>query len=239
MNDYMYHAEAYGVDADITDPGPYKLDGHGKCGLPDSKPGKCNGHHDGHTMKGGLSHGTCATEVHAMPEDKDGFFRTEIRSTIENLNVDGKSILHVNRIRFGMVTVFRRQWYDRGGSHDRRTRVLPLDCGFENLTLNGSPLDLKLPAPFHYSTDRRESYLAADEPDPQVDGEVRQAITDSISRSIFIPNFGRIFFGEWTLLPNDKWHQVHQIFMLRFAFSSPPAGSGTGGGGQGDGTGGG
>jgi hypothetical protein len=238
MTQYIYHGQAFGVDADISDPGPYKLDGHGKCALKDGKAGHTTGSHQGFTMSGGLSHGACATEVNAMPEDAKGFFRTEIRSTVENLKVEGKSLLSVDRIVFGMVTVYRRDWYDRPSLHARRTRVLPLDSSLVNLTLNGAPLAAPLPAPFHYSADRREAYLAADEPDPKIDAEVRQAIIDSPSRCIYIPNFGRIFYGEWTLLPSENWHPVHQILMLRMAFSSPPSGGGSGGGGQGDGTGG-
>jgi hypothetical protein len=238
MKDYVYHGLVFGVDAYISDPGPQKLDGHGKCGLPDGKAGRHSGRHPGFTMDGGLSHGPCVTEVHAMVEDDKGFFRTEIRATVDNLRVDGKSVLSVDRINFGMVTVYRRDWYDRPGPHARRTRVLPMDCSLVNLTLNGAPLALPLPAPFNYSADQREAYLAADNPDPAVDAEVRQAIVDSPTRSIYIPNFGRIYFGEWTLLPNPTWHPIHQMAMLRFAFSSPPSGSGTGGGGQGDGTGG-
>lgn len=238
MTEYLYHGQAFGVDANITDPGPDKFDGHGSCALPDGKPGHPTGNHAGHQMPGALSHGACATEVNAMPEDTNGFFRTEIRSTIDNFNVEGKSILNVDRIIFGMVTVYRRQWYDRPGPHGKRTRVLPLECSLVNLTLNGKPLPAPLPAPFLYSAAQREAYLTADEPDPTIDAEVRQTIIGSPLRSIYIANFGRIFYGEWTLIPNELWHPVHQIRMLRMAFSSPPSGDGSGGGGQGDGTGG-
>jgi hypothetical protein len=238
MKQYIYHGQAFGVDADISNPGPYKLDGHGKCALADGKPGNPKGTHPGFTMPSGLSHGACTTEVNAMPEDTDGFFRTEIHSTVENLRVDGKSVLSVDRIVFGMVSVYRRHWYDQTGFHGRRTRVLPMDCSFVNLILNGTALPAPLPAPFQYSKDQRETYLHADTPDPKIDAEVRQAIIDSPSRCIYLRHFGRIFFGEWTLVPNEYWHPVHQIAMLRFAFSSPPSGGGTGGGGQGGGTGG-
>ncbi|HXM43916.1 MAG TPA: hypothetical protein VN924_21965 [Bryobacteraceae bacterium] len=238
MKDYFYHGQAFGVDADITNPGPYKLDGHAKCALPDGKAGHYTGSHPGFTMPSGLSHGACATEVDAKPEDKNGFFRTEVRATVENLRVDGKSVLTVDRIVLGMVTVYRRGWYDRPGPHARRTRVLPLDCSFVNLTLNGTPLPAPLPPPFHYSADQREAYLAGDDPDPKIDAEVRQAIIGSPSRCIYLRHFGRIFFGEWTIVPGENWHSVHQIAMLRFAFSSPPSGGGTGGGTQGGGTGG-
>ena len=238
LKQYLYHGQASGVDANITEPGPYKLDGHGKCGVSNGQPGQHAGQHTGFTMTGGLSHGPCVTSVNAMPEDKDGFFRTEIRATVDNLRVDGKSVLSVDRISLGLVCVYSRHWFDRPGHHSRRTRVLPMDCSFQNLTLNGAPLDAKLPAPFHYSVDRRESYLKADEPDPTILTEVREAILSSPSRVIFVPNFGRIFFGEWTLIPGVNLHSVHQISMLRMAFSSPPSGDGTGGNGQGGGTGG-
>src|SRR5580658_719702 len=238
MKEFLYHGQAFGVDADITNPGPYKLDGHGKCALVDGKPGNPKGTHPGFTMPSGLSHGACTTEVNAMPEDKDGFFRTEVRATIENLKVDGKSVFSVDRIVAGMVSVYRRHWYDRLGPHGRRTRVLPLDCSLVNLTIDGTALAAPLPAPFHYSAVQREAYLTADEPDPKIDAEVRQAVIDSPTRCIYMRHFGRIFFGEWILLPGQNWQPVHQIAMLRFAFSSPPSGGGTGGGTQGGGTGG-
>lgn len=238
MKKYRYHGLAFGVDANITDPGPYRLDCHGKCALPDGKAGRHAGEHSGFTMPGGLSHGPCITSVHAMPEDQQGFFRTEIRATVDNLRVDGGAVLSIDHINLGMVTMYRRDWFDQPGPHARRTRVLPMDCSLVNLTIDGQPLDLKLPPPFHYSEDRRENYLRGDVPDDVVDAEVRQAIIDSPSRSIHVPNLGRIFFGEWTLIPNEIWHPVHQISMLRMAFGTPPSGGGTGGNGQGDGYGG-
>ncbi len=237
MKDYVYHGKAYGVDADITDPGPYKILGHGQCELPDGKPGSLTGSHAGYSMEGGLSHGPCATSVIALPE-KDGCFRTEVRSVVHNLTVDGKHSLSIERIEFGMVSVYKRAWFDRPGWHGRRTRVLPMDCSFVNATLDGEPLALPLPEPFLYSADQRESYLAADEPDEKIDSAVRDAIVNSPTRHRVIPNFGRIFFCEWTLFPNQLWHPVHKIQMLRMAFSSPPSGGGSGGGGEGDGTGG-
>src|SRR5580704_5989111 len=211
MKEYRYHGQAFGVDADITDPGPYKLPQHGKCGLTDGKPGQPNGQHDGYTMPGGLSHGPCVTSVNAMPEDKDGFFRSEVRATVDNLRVEGKSLLSVDRITVGLISVFRRQWFDRPGHHARRTRVLPLDCSLVNLTLDGDPLEAPLPAPFNYSVDQREGYLTADEPDATVEVDIRQAIIDTPLRTIYIRNFGRIFFGEWTLIPGENFQPVHQI----------------------------
>ena len=238
MKDYLYHGHAFGVDADITDPGPHRLNGHARCALPDGKAGKYDGQHEGFQMPGGLSHGRCVTSVYAKDEDKEGYFRTEIRSTVDNLTVDGKHRLSVDRIELGMVSVYRRSWFDRPGFHGRRTRVLPIGCRIVNPTLDGKPFRIELPAPFHYSADRRETYLADDDPDAAIDAEIRQAILESPSRVTYVPNFGRIFFGEWTLVPAPNLQPVHQISMLRMAFSSPPSGSGTGGNGQGGGSGG-
>jgi len=95
-----------------------------------------------------------------------------------------------------------------------------------------------LPAPFHYSTDRCETYLHGDDPDAAVEAEIRDAITTSPSRFLYVKNFGRIFFGEWTLLPGDDWHPIHQIYMIRMALGSPQSGNGGGPGGGGDGIGG-
>jgi hypothetical protein len=54
-----------------------------------------------------------------------------------------------------------------------------------------------------------------------------------------VKNLGRIYFGEWTLLPNETWHPIHQIYMVRMALGSPQTGGSGGGGGQTDGSGGG
>ncbi len=235
MKKYLYHGQAFGVDADITDPGPYKLDHHAKCALTDGQPGNPTGSHTGFDMPGGLSHGACSTSIQADPIDDQGFIRTVVRSTVENLTVDGLSKLKIDSVNLGIISVYRKKWFDMPVPHAKRTRVLPLECSLVNPTLNGEPLDLTLPAPFHYSEEQRKAYLEADVPDPRIDAEVRQTIIDSPNRSIYIPHFGRIFFGEWTLLPNETWNPIHQIHMVRMVFSTPPAGGGAGGGGQGGG----
>jgi len=236
MRRYLYHGQAFGFDATITEPGPYRLDHHGGCGLPDQDPGKYTGTHPGYTIADLISHGACTAEVNAMPEDSLGYFRTEVRATVENLNVEGGA-LTVDRIVLGIVSVYRRQWYDSPKPGTGRTRVLPLECSLVNVKIRGSLVDPTLPAPFHYSVDRRETYLTADTPDPTVDAEIRQSIIESPTRFIYVKNFGRIFFGEWTLLPSEDWHSyVHQISVMRMLLGSPQSGGGTGGGGSGGGT---
>src|ERR1039457_1750817 len=104
-----------------------------------------------------------------------------------------------------------------------------------NLRVKGEPVKDYLPAPFHYSTDRCEAYLRGDDPDPAAEAEIRKAMTDSPTRFRYVKNFGRIFFGEWTLLPGETWHPIHQIYMVRMALGSRQAGNGGGSGGQTDG----
>ena len=237
MESYLYHGQAFGFEADIWEPGPYKIDGHARCGLPDKKPGRYTGQQDAFEIPSVMSHGGCTSVVHAMDEDREGFFRTEISATLNDLRVEGDA-LTVDRIEFGMVTMYRRHWFDSGKRHARRVRVVPYGCRLVNLRVKGQAVQDLLPAPFHYSKDRCEEYLRADDPDSTVEAEIRKAITGSPSRCMYIKNFGRIFLGEWTLLPNEDWHPIHQISMLRMALGSPQSGNGTGTGGQGDGTGG-
>jgi len=237
MKEYLYHGQATGFAADIWEPGPHKIDGHARCGVPDKKAGHYKAQQAPFDIPGLLSHGGCTSEVIAHPEDHDGFFRTEIHATLNNLNVEGGA-LTADRITLGMVTVYRRQWFDNGKSHARRVRVVPYGCSIVNLLVKGAPHPDSLPAPFHYSKDRAEAYLRGDDPDSEVEAEIRKAITDSPSRFLYVKNFGRIFFGEWTLLPSEDWHPIHQISMVRMALGSPQSGGGTGGNGQGDGSGG-
>jgi len=234
MKEFLYHGQAYGFDADIWEPGTHKVN-HAYCGVPDKKAGTYTGQQPAFEIPGVLSHGGCTTQVIAHPEDGDGFFRTEVHATLNKLNVEGGA-LTADRITLGLVSVYRRDWFDNGKPHGKRVRVMPYACSIENLLVRGAPAKDLLPAPFHYSTDRCEAYLRGDDPDPAVETEIRNAITSSPSRFLYVPNFGRIFFGEWTLLPNDDWHPIHQVYMVRMALGSPQQGGSGGSGGQGDGS---
>jgi hypothetical protein len=236
MSKYLYHGNAVGFEADIWEPGPHKID-HARCGLPGQDAGNPKAQQGAFEIAGLISHGGCTSEVNAHKEDKDGFFRTEVRATLNKLNMEG-GVLTADRITLGLVSVYRRQWFDNGKPHAKRVRVVPFGCSIENLVVKGSQVKDYLPAPFHYSADRCETYLRGDDPDPQVETEIQKAITDSASRFLYVKNFGRIFFGEWTLLPSADWHPIHQIYMVRMALGSPQSGSGGGGGGQINGTGG-
>jgi hypothetical protein len=116
-----------------------------------------------------------------MPEDKDGFFRTEVRATVNSLNLEGGA-LTADQITLGMVSMYRRQWFDNGKPHAKRVRVVPYGCSIVNMVVKGARYPDFLPAPFHYSADRCESYLRGDDPDPTADAEIRDAITSSPSR---------------------------------------------------------
>jgi len=231
LDTYYYHGQAVGFEADIWEPGPHKIDGHARCGVPDGSAGKYAAQQDPFEIPNVVSHGGCTSEVIAHPEDKDGFFRIEVRASVNNLNVEGGA-LTAGRIALGLVSVYRRHWFDNGKAHGRRVRVVPYGCSIENLMVNGRPVADSLPAPFHYSTDQCETYLHANEPDPAMEEAIRNAISGSPARFQYVKNFGRIFFGEWTILPGANWHLIHQIYMLRLALGSPQTGGGGAGGGQ-------
>lgn len=236
LEKFHYYGKAVGVDGQITRPISHVIDGHGRCGLPDHNPGRPTGRHDGHSVPGILSYDACHTEVHAQDRDADGFYRTEIRATVENLKVLGDFPLSADRITMGMVTVYRRHWYENREPPVLTVRVLPVECSLGNLTVNGKPAQGYLPAPFFYARQKREAYLTSDQPDPAVEAEVQKTINDSSSRFVHIPNFGRIFFGEWTIVSDGTIHPVHRISMLRLGMGSPVAASLTFGSGDGDGS---
>jgi hypothetical protein len=234
LNNYLYHGHAVGFEADIWEPGPHKVDGHARCSVPDKKPGHYTAKQDPFEIPGVLSHGGCSSEVVAHPEDKDGFFRTEVRSTLHDLKVEGDA-LTVDRVTLGIVSVYRRHWYDNGKPHAKRVRVVPHGCSIENVRMKGVAVKDYLPSPFHYSVDRCETYLHGDEPDAKVESEIRKAITDTPDRCKYVKGFGRVYFGEWRLLPSEDWHPIHQIYLVRLALGSPQSGGAGGTGGQGDG----
>jgi len=225
---YVYHGTAHGLNGRIMKPSHIPMVNHGGCGgsnlQPSAQPHTVT--HPAFSVPGVLSHGGCTCSVHAQPE-KGGIFRTEVQAEIKDLHLEGDVSFSAGRIKLGMVSVYNAKW----SPGDQRARVLPMECVFENVMMNGMPMFPSMPAPFNYSADQREAYLAGKDPDQRMDQQVRETIASSPSRSYYIPNFGRIYFCEWTVAPGDTWHLVHQISMVRLAMGSPIALDGTGGGG--------
>jgi hypothetical protein len=234
MDKFLYHGQALGFEADIWEPGPHKIDGHARCGLPDKNSGTYNATAEPFAIANLVSHEGCTSSVDAREPDGKGFYRTEVTSTLHNLNVEN-GVFTADEITLGMVSVYGRDWFDSGKPHAKRVRVVPYGCKIVNLRINGVPIPNFLPAPFQYSKDRCEAYLQAPDPDAGMEAEIRDAIAGSPSRFMYVKNFGRIFFGEWTLLPSEDWLPIHQISMVRMALGSPQTGGGSGAGGQGGG----
>ena len=235
MKGFLYHGQVVGVDGQITAPVTHAIDGHARCGLPDRKAGHYQGQHAGHAIAGILSHGACNTEVHAMQPDGHGFYRTEVRATVENVKVLGDFPLAADRITMGLVSVYHPDWYDRRGPYAGRARVAPSGCDFGSLTVNGRPANEWLPAPFRYPAEKVEAYLQASDPDPAIEAEIQKAIAESASRFVVIPNFGRIYFGEWTIVESGGAPHVHRLSMLRLQMGSPVKGHMTFASGEDDG----
>ena len=221
---FLYHGQAVAAQGQITRPVSDTITGHAPCALPDRQAGNPRATHPGYTIAGVLSYGACHSEVHAMQEDSDGFFRTEVHSTVENLEVLGEFPLRADRISMGLVSVYRRHWFDRPTPHADHARVLPIDCSLGNLLVNGSPANDRLPAPFHFSAAQREAYLHGDDPDPVTEAAIQAAMAASAARFVRIPNFGRIYFGEWGTAGTGVSQHIHQLTMLRLAMGSPVGG---------------
>ncbi len=231
LETYVYHGQAHGFDADIWEPGPHKVEPHAPSAIPDKKPGKYDNTGDPFEIPGLISHGGCCTTVHGMEEDGEKFFRTEVRATLKDLNVEN-GVLTADEITLGLVSQYRRHWWDSGKPHARRVRVIPCGCKIVNLRVRGIPVPDFLPPAFHYSKEQCDAYLRGDDPDHHVETQLRKAIFDSPSRFMYVKNFGRIYLGEWTLLPGEDWHIIHQITMIRLALGSPQTGGSSGSTGQ-------
>jgi hypothetical protein len=221
---FLYHGHAVAAHGQITRPVSHIIDGHAQCALPDRKAGHHNAQHGGFAIAGILSYGACRSEIKAMEEDSNGFFRTEVRSTVENLRVVGEFPLSADRISMGLVSVYRRHWFNRETPHAGHARVLPIDCSLGNLSVNGRAANERLPAPFHFSAAQREAYLHDDDTDPATEAAIETAMAGSASRFVHIPNFGRIYFGEWTKAGTAASQHVHRLTMLRLAMGSPVGG---------------
>jgi hypothetical protein len=221
---FLYHGQAAAAQGQITRPVSDTIAGHAQCALPDRQAGQPSATHPGYAITGILSYGACHSEINAMEEDSDGFFRTEVRSTVENLRVVGEFPLSADRISMGLVSVYRRQWFDRQTPYAGYARVLPIDCSLGNLSVNGRAANDWLPAPFRFSAVQREAYLREDDPDPATEAAIQAAITGSTSRFVKIPNFGSIYFGEWSIAGTAASQHVYQLTMLRLAMGSPVGG---------------
>jgi hypothetical protein len=225
---YTFHGTAFGLNGRIMKPNPAPMQNHGGCGGTNLDPNKeYTGSYAPFSVPGVLSHDGCTCSVKTIVDKGKTYFRTEVRAEIVNLQTQGDIPFSVGRIKLGMVSVYRPAW----DPNYRRVRVLPMECAFENVMMGNMPSWPALPGPFNYSAKARESYLNDQAPDSGIDQEVRDTIASSASRSYYIPNFGRIFFCEWTVMPGDGWHWVHQISMVRLAMGSPIALDGSGGGG--------
>jgi hypothetical protein len=232
---FLYHGRAVAAGGQITRPVSHMIEGHAHCALAHRQAGYPSSQHPGYAIAGILSYGACRSEIKAMEEDSDGFFCTEIRSTVENLNVVGEFPLSADRISMGLVSVYRRDWFERQTPHGAYARVLPIDCSLGNLTVNGRAANYWLPAPFHFGAAQREAYLRADDPDPATEAAVQAALAGSASRFVHIPNFGRIYFGEWSTGGTAASQHVHRLTMLRLAMGSPVGGQMRFASGEGDG----
>jgi hypothetical protein len=232
---FLYHGRAVAAGGQITRPVSHMIEGHAHCALAHRQAGYPSSQHPGYTIAGILSYGACRSEIKAMEEDADGFFCTEVRSTVENLKVVGEFPLSADRITMGLVSVYRRDWFERQTPHGGHARVLPIDCSLGNLTVNGRAASYWLPAPFHFGAAQREAYLRDDDPDPATEAAVQAALAGSASRFVHIPNFGRIYFGEWSTGGTAASQHVHRLTMLRLAMGSPVGGQMRFASGEGDG----
>src|ERR1700691_4540892 len=134
---FLYHGRAVAAGGQITRPVSHMIAGHAHCALAHRQAGYPSSQHPGYAIAGILSYGACRSEIKAMEEDSDGFFCTEVRSTVENLKVVGKFPLSADRISMGLVSVYRRDWFERQTPRGAYARVLPIDCSLGNLTVNG------------------------------------------------------------------------------------------------------
>ena len=232
---FLYRGQAVAARGQITRPVSHTIEGHAHCALANGQAGHSSSQHPGHAIAGILSYGACRSEIKAMEEDADGFFCTEVRSTVENLKVVGEFPLSADRITMGLVSVYRRDWFERQTPHGGHARVLPIDCSLGNLTVNGRAASYWLPAPFHFGAAQREAYLRDDDPDPATEAAVQAALAGSASRFVHIPNFGRIYFGEWSTGGTAASQHVHRLTMLRLAMGSPVGGQMRFASGEGDG----
>jgi hypothetical protein len=232
---FLYHGRAVAAGGRITRPVSHMIEGHAHCALENRQAGHPSSQHPGYAIAGILSYGACHSEIKAMEEDCDGFFCTEVRSTVENLKVVGEFPLSADRITMGLVSVYRREWFERQTPQAGYARVLPVDCSLGNLSVNGRAAKYWLPAPFHFGAAQREAYLRDDDPDPATEGAIQAAIAGSAARFVHIPNFGRIYFGEWSTGGTAASQHIHRLTMLRLAMGSPVGGQMSFGSGEGDG----
>ena len=191
--------------------------------------------------RGGISFGPCTVTIDAS-DDGNGVYTTTVTTSVQNLNVKG--FVTVDLLEGGLVTQYRREWYDT--RREKVARVAPLPVKFQNLKVCGedySPI-LQLPEHFQYDATQRQRLL--DDPstpnDPQ---EIAQAPTfprrvpaqncefevSGDTRRIRIANFGIVSFADWKWTDTGK--SAHRLTLIGLDLRNP----GGGGGGTVDGNG--
>jgi hypothetical protein len=236
MDKYIFHASAVASHFKSTD-------GKQDFGHEYSVLFHSNAPHEHHTNLGGRDgrEVTFADSfVHVSFKQQGGVYTTIARSGVKKLSVKG--VITADSIEGGIMTVYREEWYT-DPNRPRRARILPLPPVIENLQVSGLPYrlgqELKLPEAFHYDEASRQKYFLGEGPEIEPVGistnPGRRATTkrgvirfSADTRRITIPEFGIVYFADWTWQPTDihtPAKTAQQVQLVRYDLKNPGSGS--------------
>lgn len=239
MEKYMFSAKATAAHFKFLDSKPafgdeFTISLYGD--KPDTKSATYPG-----LSRGGISFGPCTVKIEAK-DNGNGEYTTVVTTSIQNFNVKG--FVTADLLEGGLVTHYRREWYD--GPKQKTARITPLPAKFENLKVGGvdySPI-LQLPEHFHHDDGRRQLYLndvasnnnpVAIAPDPsyprRIQGQNCEVEVSADTRRIRIANFGIVYFADWKW--QDTGKSAQHLTLVGLDLRNP----GGGGGGTVDGNG--
>ena len=181
-------------------------------------------------------------------EEEKGVYVTVVKSGLEKFNA--RDVVTADRLECGIETVYREEWRN-DPARPKRARILPIRPVFVNLTVCGEPWELeqqlKPPAPFLYDAAQRAAYFQGDGdyikpegisavPGRRMRTKCGEIRISADTRRIAIPNFGIVYFADWTWQPPDiqiPAETAQWVQLIRLDLKNPGRGGGGGVGGNG------
>jgi hypothetical protein len=208
MQKYLFKGSAVALRGRVRKPYYQELGEHAAVSTYAGAAGLSQASSRGFALGTDFQYDAAHSEV--STHERDGVYRTSVRSTITNLRVLN-GWLTAEKIVCGLESVYLASMYPQR----LYSRILPADCRFEKLRVGERDLHPELPPAFHLTEQEREEFLL---------GKVREEDEKKYYPGFFSPPFhdpeyGTLYFAEWSWVhPGERCAQ--HLTMLRMALGS-------------------
>lgn len=202
MQKYLYKAHAIALRGSIRKPYHQELGDHLAVSTYAGSAGHTTCKAEGFRIGEEVQYDTAHTQI--VASEQNGIFTTSVTSQVFGLRV-GK------RLEVGEVTCRLQSVYDSNAyPQNCFPRISPAGSIIKNLQVDGKAQELVFPPAFVVGH-------------PPKDGDVQRAEDDNrpgfFAPEIHVPDFGTIYYAEWSWVHPDEEHQQH-LTMLRLALGS-------------------